>query len=68
MQAQFRVLFDNNSELLDINVVDNRPIVKMMIDGKTMSMEFDSGVSVSVCSKNWFLRLVSSHYFPIRCI
>ena len=51
-----RVLFDNNSELLDINVVDKRPIVKMMINGKTMSMEFDSGASVSVCSKNWFLR------------
>ena len=36
----------------DINVVDKRPVLNLSINGKNLHMEFDSGASVTVCSRN----------------
>ena len=47
-----------NSDIFTINysLVDSRPIIPVILNGKLVRMEFDSGSTVSVCSRNVLVR------------
>ena len=51
-QKNFESTLQNLPKFEPINTVDTRPIVKLKLNGQNFEMEFDSGSSVTVCSKS----------------